>query len=477
LVSAGKFFMGGTEAEEGRMADEGPRHEVSIGKPFYLGKHEVTQEQYEQIMGENRSLIKGPKNPVEMVSWHKAQEFCRKLAERSGRTARLPTEAEWEYACRAGTATRFSCEDSDAALESAAWYSRNAGGKTHPVGKKLPNAFGLHDMHGNVWEWVEDDWHPDYWGAPADGSAWVDSPRTEERVIRGGSWLGRSKFCRSAYRGKNSPWIRIDVIGFRAVVLPETRAATEAAPAAKVGDGPWLIELDRCLIDNGVRNLTLCLGRRDGKWQRGFGIAREWNGVCHDVDCTGLQVTENALKGVVKVVLNCDPWIPPEQKKLTCVYAIEATVRDGAVRGTYEGKFDGEVVSGAVAGKALPPAAVDLERCEVALSLEDAVRLTDETGRRLRIRWRRQDGKTQAAEAIPPAGARVGFDASKLTLTHDALKGDFVVDFGPRGGRYEFAIDGAVVHNQVGGRFRAKSDGRQYEGLFIGAVGSADKVR
>jgi formylglycine-generating enzyme required for sulfatase activity len=296
LVPAGTFFIGSLETEAGRMADEGPRHEVTIGKPFYLGKYEVTQAQYERIMGENRSLIKGPKNPVEMVSWHKAREFCARLGQRSGRTVRLPTEAEWEYACRAGTATPFTCEDGDAALESAAWYSRNAGGKTHPVGEKRPNAFGLHDMHGNVWEWVEDDWHPDYGGAPADGSAWVDSPRGGERVIRGGSWLGRSKFCRSAYRGKNSPWIRIDAIGFRVVAVPETGdAVNAAAPDDRTGNGSWLIELDRCLIDNGVRSLTLCLKRRGGTWQRGFGIAREWNGVCHDVDGTGLHGTDDRL--------------------------------------------------------------------------------------------------------------------------------------------------------------------------------------
>jgi formylglycine-generating enzyme required for sulfatase activity len=169
-------------------------------------------------MGNNPSHFKNnPQNPVENVSWNDAQAFCEKLSQITGKTYRLPTEAEWEYACRAGTTTRYYFGDNDNQLGNYAWYSENSNNTTHPVGQKKPNAWGLYDMSGNVWEWCEDDWHDSYAGAPDDGSAWLDNDnRSQSRKrLRGGSWGNSPDLCRSALRDRNFPGIHYDRIGFR----------------------------------------------------------------------------------------------------------------------------------------------------------------------------------------------------------------------------------------------------------------------
>ena len=212
LIPAGEFMMGSPNSESGRESEEGPQHRVRITKPFYMGKYEVTQAQYERIMGKNPSKFKGASNPVEEVSWNDATEFCRKLSQRSGRKVRLPTEAEWEYACRAGSTTRFCFGDNDNGLGNYAWYLINSGGKTHPVGAKRANAWGLHDMHGNVWEWCAD-WDGLYpSGAVSDPSG----PRSgSSRVLRGGSWHAYGRHCRSAGRYGSGPTGRCYSLGFR----------------------------------------------------------------------------------------------------------------------------------------------------------------------------------------------------------------------------------------------------------------------
>jgi len=205
LIPAGTFMMG-----------EGPKqHEVTISKPFYVGVTEVTQAQYEAVMGTNPSNFKDATNPVEMVSCNDATEFCKKLPEKTRQAVRLPTEAEWEYACRAGTATAFSFGDTDSALGDYAWYNANSGGTTHPVGQKKPNAWGLFDMHGNVWEWCAD-WYGDYPGGavtdptgPASGG---------QRVLRGGAWYYSPVHCRAAYRLGGTPGNQPQSSGFRVVV-------------------------------------------------------------------------------------------------------------------------------------------------------------------------------------------------------------------------------------------------------------------
>ena len=212
-IPAGKFMMGSDEND-----NEKPIHEVTVNA-FKIGKYSVTQAQYEAVMETNPSHFSGnPQNPVEQVSWFDAQAFCERLSKLTGENYRLPTEAEWEYACRAGTQTRFSFGDNDSQLGDYAWFKDNSNFKTHPVGEKRANPWGLYDMHGNVWEWCEDDWHDNYQNAPQDGTVWNDKhPQT--RVVRGGSWLPDMGDYRSAdrsnliFRGLNT--------GFRvAVFLP-----------------------------------------------------------------------------------------------------------------------------------------------------------------------------------------------------------------------------------------------------------------
>ena len=183
------------------MGDEFPTHTVSI-KPFAIAKTEVTQEQWNALMGTNPSLHKqlGLNLPVEDVSWLQVQYFIRKLNQKTGQKYRLPSEAEWDYAARAGTTTRWSFGDGVSKLVAHAWYSENSEMTTQTVGKKLANPFGLYDMYGNVWEWVEDCWHENYVGAPTDGSAWLTNCREQNRVIRGGSWASDFGTWTSSFR-------------------------------------------------------------------------------------------------------------------------------------------------------------------------------------------------------------------------------------------------------------------------------------
>ena len=215
LIRPGKFVMGSPDSEQGRARNEGPQHEVIITKPFYIGVTEVTQAQYEAVMGTNPSKFKGATNPVETVSWDDAVEFCKKLSEKTGKAVRLPTEAEWEYACRAGSKTGFSFGDADDGLGDYAWYDANSGGTTHPVAKKKPNAWGLYDMHGNDFEWCAD-WYGDY---PKGAATDPQGPASgSSRVLRGGAWTDNPNRCRSADRDHYSPGQLSSCYGFRVVV-------------------------------------------------------------------------------------------------------------------------------------------------------------------------------------------------------------------------------------------------------------------
>jgi formylglycine-generating enzyme required for sulfatase activity len=199
------------------MGEGADAHQVTLTQPFELGVYEVTQEHYESVMGTNPSRYKGPQNPVEQVSWDDAVEFCRKLSampaeKKTGYVYRLPTEAEWEYACRVGTTTTYSIGDSDSELGDYAWYDKNSGFGTHPVGGKKPNAWGLYDMHGNVWEWCQD-----WYGYYPSGSVTDPTGSTSgsSRVLRGGSFSYHSSNVRSATRTNSQPDFCLDEFGFR----------------------------------------------------------------------------------------------------------------------------------------------------------------------------------------------------------------------------------------------------------------------
>jgi formylglycine-generating enzyme required for sulfatase activity len=217
-IPPGSFMMGSTNGQ----ADEKPVHQVTINYSFYMGKYEVTQAQWQSVMGNNPSNFKdcGGNCPVEQVSWDDAQSFIQRLnGMNDGYTYRLPTEAEWEYACRAGTTGDYAGNLSD-----MAWYSENSGSKTHTVGGKQPNAWGLADMHGNVWEWCQDWYHETYHGAPTDGSAWLSGGEQKYRVLRGGSWSYDASDARSAYRRYDSLDSRVDLNSFGFRVVTSARA-------------------------------------------------------------------------------------------------------------------------------------------------------------------------------------------------------------------------------------------------------------
>lgn len=214
-VPAGSFMMGSENGEK----YEKPVHQVTIREGFYMGRYEVTQAQWQAVMGTNPSEFRGENLPVEQVSWNDAQEFIQKLnALNDGFIYRLPSEAEWEYACRAGTTGDYAGEPN-----SMGWYDANSGKRTHPVGKKQANGFGLYDMHGNVWEWCQDVYHENYNGAPTDGSTWLSGGDSNKRVFRGGSWFNVvALILRSALRNRAVPDFRSHDLGFRVAASART---------------------------------------------------------------------------------------------------------------------------------------------------------------------------------------------------------------------------------------------------------------
>ncbi len=222
-IPGGAFRMGsfGGKGYE----DERPQHRVTVA-PFFIGKYPITQEQWQFVMGSNPSRFKGPKHPVESISWKDACRFCERLSKRTGRAYRLPSEAELEYACRAGTTTPFHFGETvttDAANYNGEFvYSAEPKGiyrhTTTEVGAFPPNAFGLFDMHGNVWEWSADVWHDNYEGGPSDNRAWKFKGDTTFRVARGGCWHDTPDVCRSAARLKYAANEGDEFVGFRAVM-------------------------------------------------------------------------------------------------------------------------------------------------------------------------------------------------------------------------------------------------------------------
>jgi formylglycine-generating enzyme required for sulfatase activity len=221
-IPGGRFLMGSL------YTFESPQHYVNVPE-FFMGKYPVTQAQWQAVMGNNPSGFKGKNRPVEKVSWNDATKFCQKLSKKTRRDYRLPSEAEWEYACRAGTKTPFYFGETItpelANYSSKTPYRDGPAGvyreQTTPADQFPPNIFGLYDMHGNVSEWCQDVWHHNYDGAPVDGSAWVNGGNSSGRVIRGGSWNVIPYMCRSAFRSHyNSDGADDSSIGFRLVSVP-----------------------------------------------------------------------------------------------------------------------------------------------------------------------------------------------------------------------------------------------------------------
>ena len=234
-IPGGTFQMGALDSEG--TEKERPQHTVTV-KPFLMGKYPVTQAQWQAVaalpkvkhdLKADPSTFKGSNRPVEGVSWHEAVEFCARLATQTQRDYRLPSEAEWEYACRAGTTTPFHFGETIttdlANYDGNYTYASSPKGEdrqqTTEVGTFPPNAFGLYDMHGNVWEWCLDHWHDNYQGAPIDGSAWNTGGNDKYRLLRGGSWTNYPSYCRSAYRNRFKMGSRSHSLGFRVVCASE----------------------------------------------------------------------------------------------------------------------------------------------------------------------------------------------------------------------------------------------------------------
>lgn len=228
LIPAGKFMMGSPESERSdwpapgtRRENESPQHEVTITHPFCISAYKITQAQYEAVTGSNPSKFTGKDNPVDAVTWNDAVLFCKKASAQANRSVRLPTEAQWEYAARAGTATRYFFGDDEGKLDDYVWYRENAKGGTHPVGQKLPNAWGLYDVHGLLWEYCSDLYRDSYVDAKDTDPEGPASGTTH--ATRGGTYGSRPPFVRSAIRiaspeGAEATKDMLSHFGFRVVV-------------------------------------------------------------------------------------------------------------------------------------------------------------------------------------------------------------------------------------------------------------------
>jgi len=218
-IPAGTFLMGSDPFTNVANEFEKPQHRVQI-QAFAMGKYEVTQEQWYAVMGYNPSVNKGRKLPVENISWDEAGLFAQKISQKTGKNYRLPTEAEWEYAARAGTTTTYFWGEDKKQTKEYAWYDSISENKSQIVGLKKPNQFGLYDMFGNVWEWTQDCWNENYNGAPNDGSAWIAGNCSTKRVMRGGEWGSHPDGLRSAFRFYSSANGGFQYLGIRVVRTP-----------------------------------------------------------------------------------------------------------------------------------------------------------------------------------------------------------------------------------------------------------------
>jgi len=301
-VAPGEFLMGSPETEKDRGYDE-VQHPVLLTRDFWLGQFEVTQAEWEAVMETNPSDRPDPLAPVEQVSWIEADEFCRKLTEREHQTGllpqdwtyALPTEAQWEYACRAGTAHCVQFREPEEALSDYGWFDGNSGNRTHAVGSKLPNPWGFHDLHGNVYEWCRD-WHSD--SEFQESKVTPDPtgpPSGDNRVHRGGSWIDdTADDCRSAARSRDTPDYRYTYLGFRLAAVPSSLPRRQARPERLPdGEGP-----------------EACAGGpvRAGRMPfRASGVSSWWHGL-HALDRFGLSSVSVVGKVVITRTPTGDSW-------------------------------------------------------------------------------------------------------------------------------------------------------------------------
>lgn len=255
-IPAGQFRMG----QRGVYADEEPVHTVVIPHPFWMGETPVTQVQFAAFRPTHRNYFDGnPSNPAESLSWYDAKAYADWLSRvcrvwiPEGYLAALPLEAEWEYACRAGTPTQYHPGDRKSDLDKVGWYLENSGATTHPAGRKKPNDWGLFDMHGNIWEWCHDIWDAEAYKMAVDGlpvhRVWTTEPENRSLVLRGGAWNNSARVCRAAIRVRYVPSVRFGYIGFRLVLVPSPR---DDSASEVQGDGGGN---DRANSESWVRRL------------------------------------------------------------------------------------------------------------------------------------------------------------------------------------------------------------------------------
>ncbi len=375
-IPAGEFMMGSPVRESGRRNNEGPQHKVKLTKPFYMLTTEVTQQQYIQIMGHNPSFFKSANNPVEKVSWNEAMEFCRKLSQKTGRKITLPTEAQWEYACRAGSDTRFCFGDDNMLLESYCWYKSNSIERSRPVAQKKPNAWGLYDMHGNVMEWCSDIFSSNYYSiSPGVDPKGPSNDQPVFRVYRGGCCIYVSDYCRSATRSGSSPKDRGGVLGFRVVL-----------------DGN--VENEKKVIDIVIANESdkiIIPDEKIPKLQPGGGFVI--NGVVQDAGGTPIDGAEIKILPREIRELRLHPegkfaisWQPRKSKENQTIYYLSVRHKEKNLAAVVEINKDTDTVDvilrpgGTLTGKVVDSAGKEIEKAVVTMKLKGANGIEEYTG-------------------------------------------------------------------------------------------------
>jgi hypothetical protein len=484
-IPAGEFMMGSPVGESGRSNNEEPRHQVKITEPFYMLSTEVTQQQYIQIMGHNPSIFKGANNPVEKVSWNDAIEFCRKLSKKTERKITLPTEAQWEYACRAGTDTRFSFGDDDMLLESYCWYNSNSIKKSRPVATKKPNAWDLYDMHGNVQEWCGDRFGYNYYStSPSVDPKGPSNGQPVIRVYRGGCWGYVSDFCRSATRSGSTPNDRGGILGFRVVFAGEVDSGKKVINIVIAKEADKVIiaqeEIPKIQPAGGL-NIT--------------GVVRNEAGM--PVDGAEIKILPDEIRDLRlyaegKFEIN---WQPRSSKENQSCYYLAVRHKQKNLATVVEINKDTDTLDvilrpgGILTGKVVDSAGKGIEKAVVLMKLKSSNGMEVHTGF-----FARTDAEGRFdIRALPPEHAYIltarirGYGMTHVEVNSDDVR-DNRIDAGPIVlARGKFTVSGVVVDangkpvanagvfctgkDQVGMNSRTDADGKfTVDGIFKGPV-------